>query len=239
MPSERKAAQAATEANSKLIAPPKQPKQDKPAGGKPRAPRAPPAHPPYAAMITEAIEAEGDKRSGASRPAIKKYLLKTFNLKDTNAFDSNVAAAIRRGYDSGSFDLPKGLGGKVKIGTGERSDTSESEDDKPARSASRKTVAGAKKPASTSRSRSSAAKPALKKAAAPAAKRTSATSKAAARPEPKPVGRTTNAAKRAAAKTQVDRKPVVPKRGSVGPRKSASRSTAKKTASPRRRSSRA
>jgi len=36
-------------------------------------------------------------------------------MSDTNQFDSLIAAAIRRGSENGTFDLPKGFTGKIKI----------------------------------------------------------------------------------------------------------------------------
>ncbi|GAA6061699.1 hypothetical protein JCM10212_005991 [Sporobolomyces blumeae] len=74
-------------------------------------------HPPYQEMILEAIKADGT-RGAASRPVIKKYILAKYSLADTHQFDSLIAAAIRRGADNGSFDLPKGFTGKIKIHTG-------------------------------------------------------------------------------------------------------------------------
>lgn len=45
----------------------------------------------------------------------RRYILKHFDVEDTSAFSSYVAAAISRGADNGTFELPKGLGGKVKL----------------------------------------------------------------------------------------------------------------------------
>ncbi|GAA6021378.1 hypothetical protein JCM11491_004766 [Sporobolomyces phaffii] len=63
----------------------------------------------------EAIEEEGDK-GAASRPVIKKYILHRYGISDTHQFDSLIATAIRRGSENGTFDLPKGFAGKIKIG---------------------------------------------------------------------------------------------------------------------------
>lgn len=46
-----------------------------------------------------------------------RYLLKTYKLTDGAAFNSNVSHAITRGHERGVFDLPKGFGGKVQIGS--------------------------------------------------------------------------------------------------------------------------
>ncbi|GAA5944568.1 hypothetical protein JCM10213_008066 [Rhodosporidiobolus nylandii] len=116
---------------------------------------APTMVPPPISLTQEAIENEGDEKGAASRPTIKKYILKHYKVSDNNAFDSYIAAAIRRGSDNGTFYLPKGLGGKVRLAG---DDDSSDEDEKPSRS--RRTVAGAKKPAASS---SRAKKPEPKK----------------------------------------------------------------------------
>ncbi|GAA5835444.1 hypothetical protein JCM3766R1_004788 [Sporobolomyces carnicolor] len=74
------------------------------------------AHPSYQDMILQAIEEDGDKGL-ASRQVIKKYLLHRYGLNDTHQFDVQVSAAIRRGRDNGTFLLPKGFSGKIKVAT--------------------------------------------------------------------------------------------------------------------------
>jgi len=44
-----------------------------------------------------------------------RYILHRYGMSDTNQFDSLIAAAIRRGSENGTFDLPKGFTGKIKI----------------------------------------------------------------------------------------------------------------------------
>ncbi|GAA5991099.1 hypothetical protein JCM5350_006662 [Sporobolomyces pararoseus] len=119
------------------------------------------AHPTYQDMIISAIEEEGDK-SGASRPVIKKYIIHRYGMEDTHHFDSQVAAAIRRGHDKGTFELPKGFGGKIKIAEHHK------ENSAPANAASKKSkISGgtartrvlAKKTQATSNSKSTALKP--------------------------------------------------------------------------------
>ncbi|GAA5949676.1 hypothetical protein JCM3765_002750 [Sporobolomyces pararoseus] len=119
------------------------------------------AHPSYQDMITSAIEEEGDK-TGASRPVIKKYIIHRYGIEDTHHFDSQVAAAIRRGHDNGTFELPKGFGGKIKIAEHHKENAA------PANAASKKSsISGgtartrilAKKTQATASNKSTALKP--------------------------------------------------------------------------------
>jgi histone H1/5 len=48
------------------------------------------------------------ERKGSSRPAIKKYILANFKVSPGAHFDTQVAAAIKRGHAKGIFELPKG-----------------------------------------------------------------------------------------------------------------------------------
>ncbi|GAA5838294.1 hypothetical protein JCM5353_006842, partial [Sporobolomyces roseus] len=159
-------------------------------------------HPTYQEMILEAIEEDGDK-GGASRPVIKKWILHRYGMSDTNQFDSLIAAAIRRGSENGTFDLPKGFTGKIKIA---KDTTEHKENAAPSRSSStaKKAVTGGtartrilavqankaaakaskKKPAHAKKSTSSASKPAAKKSTTKAS--TSAPAKKKAAPAPAP-----------------------------------------------------
>ncbi|GAA6001777.1 hypothetical protein JCM10207_002315 [Rhodosporidiobolus poonsookiae] len=228
---------AADEAPAKDAAP----KAKEPKDKKPRT-RNPATHPPYAEMIQEAIENEGDNKGEASRPAIKKYILNNFDIDETGAFDSYIAAAIRRGADNGIFSLPKGPSGKVKLAD---------EDDKPS-GKSRSTPAGNKKPATEPRKRTgprgTGTRTIPKREAA-----STATEKNAKAPEPLPRARKVSASasssrstkkaapakktttKRTAAKKEVKKasKPAAKKstaRKSVGAKKEAAKPAAKKPA---------
>ncbi|OBZ91927.1 Histone H1, partial [Choanephora cucurbitarum] len=63
-------------------------------------------HPTYEAMITDAIAALKE-RKGSSRPAIKKYILANYKVSPGSHFDSQIAAAIKRGHAKDVFSLPK------------------------------------------------------------------------------------------------------------------------------------
>lgn len=48
------------------------------------------------------------ERKGSSRPAIKKYILANYKVTAGSHFDSQIAAAIKRGQAKNLFNLPKG-----------------------------------------------------------------------------------------------------------------------------------
>lgn len=48
------------------------------------------------------------ERKGSSRPAIKKYILANYKVTAGSHFDSQIAAAIKRGHSKNVFSLPKG-----------------------------------------------------------------------------------------------------------------------------------
>ncbi|GAA5832259.1 hypothetical protein JCM11251_004298 [Rhodosporidiobolus azoricus] len=200
-------------------------------------------HPPFAEMITvrppslpvffyqeagadylEAIESEGDKRGEASRPAIKKYILKAYDLEDTPAFSSYVNAAINRGADNGAFALPKGQSGKIKIAHGKepaaqkartpgtrkvpsRAATSKTAENKPA--APKKTIAtsGGSGSSGRSSSTSKSAKERMSEGGKKGAAKTNAKETKA------PAKRTTAASRRAAGEKV---KPTAPAKKTVG-----------------------
>ncbi|KAI8098015.1 linker histone H1 and H5 family-domain-containing protein [Gilbertella persicaria] len=58
-------------------------------------------------MIKDAIVALKE-RKGSSRPAIKKYILANYKVSPGAHFDSQIAAAIKRGRTKEVFSLPKG-----------------------------------------------------------------------------------------------------------------------------------
>lgn len=54
-------------------------------------------------------------RSGVSRPTIKKYADATYQLESTKANATRLSRAIKLGVVDGTFTLPKGPSGKVKL----------------------------------------------------------------------------------------------------------------------------
>jgi histone H1/5 len=48
------------------------------------------------------------ERKGSSRPALKKYILANYKVVAGSHFDSQIAAAIKRGHGKEIFALPKG-----------------------------------------------------------------------------------------------------------------------------------
>ncbi|KAK4057586.1 DNA replication protein [Microbotryomycetes sp. JL221] len=105
-------------------------------------------HPPFLDMIQEAVKATGDARSGASRPAIKKWILQTYKLNEGGLFDSHVSAGLKKGVNTGKLEQPNGPSGKIKIvKTGSTTATHANKENKAP--AAKKTVAGLKKAAAT------------------------------------------------------------------------------------------
>ncbi|KAG2077833.1 hypothetical protein BDR04DRAFT_427124 [Suillus decipiens] len=73
-------------------------------------------HPPWIDMITECITTTPDgTRHGVSRPAIKKFLDSKYHLEMSSLASSQLNRAIHHGADKGTFILPKGPSGKVKL----------------------------------------------------------------------------------------------------------------------------
>jgi len=58
-------------------------------------------------IVVDAIIALKE-RKGSSRPAIKKYILANYKVSAGSHFDSQIAAAIKRGQAKNLFNLPKG-----------------------------------------------------------------------------------------------------------------------------------
>lgn len=48
------------------------------------------------------------ERKGSSRPAIKKYILANYKVTSGAHFDTQIAAAIKRGAAKNVFALPRG-----------------------------------------------------------------------------------------------------------------------------------
>ncbi|GAA5870063.1 hypothetical protein JCM16303_001885 [Sporobolomyces ruberrimus] len=246
MPTDREPRAASTAANKKLSPPraaekPKVEKKPAPTSTSTKA-ATKRAHPTYQEMIIQAIEEEGEK-GAASRPVIKKYILHRYSLKDTHQFDSLIAAAIRRGSENGTFDLPKGFTGKIKIGKNkdehhkENAAPNATTAKKPAKSAgtartkvlSKKTAAAVKptkaaKKKTTTKKDSTAAAP--KKATAKPSASAKKTAKATPAAKPAAAATTSKSRSRGGAKLS----PVVDVPSKSSKKTVAAKSVAKKTA---------
>jgi histone H1/5 len=64
-------------------------------------------------MIKDAI-LQLKERNGSSRPALKKYILKNYNITAPN-FESLFNTALKRGVEKDEFVMPKGPSGTVKL----------------------------------------------------------------------------------------------------------------------------
>ncbi|KAG2116525.1 uncharacterized protein F5147DRAFT_347348 [Suillus discolor] len=81
-------------------------------------------HPPWIDMITECITTTPDgTRHGVSRPAIKKFIDSKYHLEINPLASSQLNRAIHHGADKGTFVLPKGPSGKVKLAPPSRRQT--------------------------------------------------------------------------------------------------------------------
>lgn len=158
------------------------------------------SHPSYQQMISKAISTLKE-RTGSSRQSIKKYVVSQYKLDESKA-NHLINSAIKKGADSGSFVLPKGASGRVKLS-------------KPV------PKEGEKKPAAKKAS-SPKKKPAAKKATA--VKKT-ATASAESDSTPK-VTKT----KKAAAKAKKSSAAKSPKKAKVGAAKAKKPSPKKKVA---------
>ncbi|KAL7419578.1 hypothetical protein Q5752_005490 [Cryptotrichosporon argae] len=182
---------------------------------------APPAkktagHPTFLAMIQDAIKAHPeDARAGVSRPTIKKYLAEHYKIDMSSASNvNNLSNAIKRGAETGALNLPKGIGGRVKLVAKPKTAAAGKENTPPKAAFAKKPVAkkaaprAAAKPA-TKAAPKTAAKPAAKKTAAkPAAKKPAAkkTSSASAKKAPAAKAAAKPAAKKAAPKKTAAKK---------------------------------
>ncbi|KAG6886017.1 hypothetical protein C0993_006133 [Termitomyces sp. T159_Od127] len=80
-------------------------------------------HPSWMDMIKECIIAHPDEsRSGVSRPTIKKFVESTYHVAVDHAAASQLNRAITSGSEKGTFVLPKGPSGKVKLAPQARTD---------------------------------------------------------------------------------------------------------------------
>ncbi|KAI5124504.1 hypothetical protein M0805_003029 [Coniferiporia weirii] len=83
---------------------------------KPAASKSAAVHPSWTDMIKECItEHREEARSGVSRPQIKKYVEAKYKIQIGAAQTSQLNRAIANGAEKGTFVLPKGLSGKVKL----------------------------------------------------------------------------------------------------------------------------
>jgi len=165
-------------------------------------------HPSFIVMISECIANSEEARTGVSRPTIKKYLEDKYKLEITPAVTTNINRAITSGEEKGTFTLPKGLSGKVKLTPKAKAEvSSDTKENKPV-----------KKTAAVPAKKSTAK--ATKKKPSSAAKAKAVTKKAAAtKPKPKP----------AVKKTTTAKKPATSKKTTVKKTALAKKAPAKKT----------
>ena len=79
--------------------------------------KAPASHPKYIDMIANAIKALADK-SGSSRQAINKYIVKEYNLTENNHHNAMLKQALKRGSGANGplvHNKGKGAAGSFKI----------------------------------------------------------------------------------------------------------------------------
>ncbi|KAL9940740.1 hypothetical protein V8E36_000228 [Tilletia maclaganii] len=141
-------------------------------------------------MITEAIAAHpAEARAGLGRPTIKKYIHskhpETAKLPAAT-FNNLVSKAITRGAAKGTFSLPKGISGKVKLASKSKP-VAAAPEKKAAAPASAKAAAPKKAPAK----KAAAAKPKKTTAAATKTAKKPAAKKAPAKKAAKPAAKKT------------------------------------------------
>lgn len=150
------------------------------------------AHPSWVDMIKECIVAHpDDARAGVSRPTIKKFVESKYRIELNAAASSQLNRAITTGSEKGTFVLPKGPSGKVKLAPKARVDAAK-ENTKPIskRSAASKPV--------TAKPKAAISKPAATKkptASRPVGTKATATAKTATKPTA-PTKKYTSAAKK-------------------------------------------
>lgn len=79
--------------------------------------KAPASHPKYIDMITRAVKALGDK-SGSSRQAINKYIVKEYKLTENNHHNAMLKQALKRGSGANGplvHNKGKGAAGSFRI----------------------------------------------------------------------------------------------------------------------------
>ncbi|KAG2146900.1 uncharacterized protein EDB93DRAFT_455353 [Suillus bovinus] len=185
-------------------------------------------HPPWIDMITECITTTPDgTRHGVSRPAIKKFVDSKYHLEINPLASSQLNRAIHHGADKGTFVLPKGPSGKVKL-------------------APRRHTEAAKEPligknAQPASKRSTAAKEShvipIKVATKTAAKKTARAAKPAATTVPATLPKSRTAEKKYHSTAKKARATGSSTRRTVGRKAATAPGTAKKTATGRSTSS--
>ncbi|KAJ9109308.1 hypothetical protein QFC21_000637 [Naganishia friedmannii] len=147
------------------------------------APKPKSSHPPYADMIKECIQsATEETRQGVSRPSIKKFLANHYKLDMSSAMNiSNLNKAISRGAETGMFELPKGIGGRVKLVKKAKASANKENTPPKKAPAAKKPAAAAAAPKKAAATKAAPKKAAAKPAAAPKkaapAKKTAAATK--------------------------------------------------------------
>ncbi|KAL1715205.1 hypothetical protein EV715DRAFT_256517 [Schizophyllum commune] len=148
------------------------------------------AHPTWVAMITECITSHPEEaRTGVSRPTIKKFVESKYHIEVNATTASQLNRAITSGAEKGTFVLPKGPSGKVKLAPKNHVAEASKENATPVvkkPASTSKKPAGVKKPSATKKTSPPAKKASTAKANA-AAKKSTATKKAAAAKKPTPL----------------------------------------------------
>ncbi|KAJ7343669.1 hypothetical protein DFH08DRAFT_702130 [Mycena albidolilacea] len=120
-------------------------------------------HPAWVDMIKECIIAHPeDARGGVSRPTIKKFVESKYKVELNPSTASQLNRAITSGSERGTFVLPKGPSGKVKLTPKVRGEAAKEVcAAKPASKPAAKKPASAKKPALAKKTTASAKKVSL------------------------------------------------------------------------------
>lgn len=145
------------------------------------------SHPKYIDMIVNAVKALADK-SGSSRQAINKYIVKEYSLTENNHHNAMLKQALKRGSDASGplvHNKGKGAAGSFKIKPAPSKPAAKKAPAKknpPKKSAAKKGPAKKKTPAKPAKPAAPAAKlpaeePAVASAAPPAPKKPAKTTK--------------------------------------------------------------
>lgn len=130
-----------------------------------------PTHPSWVDMIKECIAAyPEDARSGVSRPQIKKFVEEKYKIVFDPTQLSHLSKAIGSGAEKGTFVLPKGPSGRIKLPpkVARVADTSASKENKPAKAVPKPATKA--RPAKTATTKATTAKSATTKKTATKAK---------------------------------------------------------------------
>ncbi|KAJ6623440.1 hypothetical protein B0H10DRAFT_2009729 [Mycena sp. CBHHK59/15] len=205
----------------RLLAMPTAPKKtSKPAGKPTGATKTAAHHPSFIDMIKECIIAHPeDARGGVSRPMIKKFMESKYKVELNASTASQLNRAITSGSERGTFVLPKGPSGKIKLTPKVRGEATK-ENSKPVSKAKTPTARVPTAKASGAKTAASKPKPAAKTKPKAKTSATTSTVKKAMAPKKvlanksKPVAKkSTPAAKRTPAKKAVvGKKPAAAKK---------------------------